>query len=93
MDLIHEIACIWVDALDNDEIKDRKKASLFKILMERRIDDDDDDNDLETEEAKEAKKAKETVIHFSPDEVVENDALLNPLKQLLISMPRHHRST
>ncbi len=90
MDLIHEIACIWVDALDNDEIKDRKKASLFKILMERRIDDDDDDDDLEAEEGK---KAKETVIHFSPDEVVENDALLNPLQQLLISMPRHHRPT
>ena len=77
MDLIHEIVCIWVDALDNDEIKDRKKASLFKILMERRIDDDDDDDDLEAEEGQ---KAKESVIQFSPDEVVENDALLNPLQ-------------
>ena len=45
--------------------------------MERRIDDDDDDDDLEAEEGQ---KAKESVIHFSPDEVVENDALLNPLQ-------------
>ena len=57
MDLIHEIACIWVDALDNDEIKDRKKASLFKILMERRIDDDDDDDDLEAEEGQKGRNA------------------------------------
>jgi len=51
LELIHDIACIWVNALDNDEIKDRKKASLFKILMEHRINDDDDENDdLEAEE-------------------------------------------
>ena len=68
----HRIAMIagsWVKLCDNGEIRDRGKASLFKVIS--------------------AKFANEYSNDLTLDEIYERDVILEPLKKLLMQMPRH----
>ena len=42
LDLIHWIAQVWVNALDNNEIKDTKKASLYKIITKAQYESEEE---------------------------------------------------